>query len=123
MESHIDFMQAKLIQAGWQVFSQNPFREKVSQGAEIYFTYKSINGQNLGISFFEATKVLKIRLSDAQNQDCRWFASECTHRLEELLQAIINQQDTVNFAAYFGFYLALSGICPTSIVAWEQWER
>lgn len=122
MESQIQSFKEKLITAGWQETTSNPFREKVSQGADLYFTFTAQNGQNLGICIFEPQKILKFRLANAQNQDCRWFQSEYADKLAELTQSIINQQDTVNLNNYFDIYFALSGICSTSILAWEQWE-
>jgi hypothetical protein len=112
----------KLLEKGWQKPDSNPFQERVSQSADFYFSYLSTIGQNLGICIFNEKKLLKFRVSDPQNQDVRWFQSEFEDKLETLIQEIIEYQNQVSIRDYFGLYLKLSGICKTSILAWEQWE-
>jgi hypothetical protein len=112
----------KLTNAGWKFVETNPFPERVSQNADNYLTYTSLSGQYLGICVFAEKKLLKIRLTEASQQKLNWFQSEFADNLTDLVQTLIEKQDQADANSYFGFYLALSGVCATSILAWEQWE-
>ncbi len=120
--SQLDEIKQKLIQKGWLLAEKNPFKEKVSQLADLYFTLASSSNTRLGICFFEKDKKIKLRLEDVHLNDFRWFEGRYEDKLSALLDVIIAGQNEVGLQDYFGFYTDMSDVCPTFFLAWEQWE-
>jgi len=113
----------ELLNAGWLEKDTNPFSEKVSQGADNYFVYKNKLNSNVGICHFEKDKMVKLRLENPTGNDVRWFQMEYGDQLDSLIDAIIEVQDNLSLDNYFACYSAFSSVCPTSFLAWEQWEN
>ena len=112
----------ELINAGWVQSESSPFSEKVSNGADAYFTYKNASGNLIGLCVFSQNKIMKLRIEEVAANDFRWFQMEYGDKLSELLKAIISEQDSASLSNYFGLYGTLSSVCSTSFLAWEQWE-
>ncbi|MCU0445637.1 MAG: hypothetical protein MUE85_12050 [Microscillaceae bacterium] len=122
MQTFFDTLFAQLQQAGWQRADPNPFREKVSHNAQVYFTYQSALNTHWGICAFDEPKMLKIRLSGANSSSPNWLQIDFEQDTEVFAQVLIAQQDQVQAENYFGFYFQISAVVKATILAWEQWE-
>jgi hypothetical protein len=107
---------------GWVESAANPFREKISQGAQFYATYQNNQNTVLGLAYFGTKDEFKLKVQAADTQDFTWFLVESKDKTEDFLSTLLSNQATAAYSNYFSLYLALSGVCPTSILAWEQWE-
>ena len=116
-----DYLES-LLSAKWEEKASQPFPEKASKDADKYFIFKNNKDTELGFAFFNQKQIARFRIFDIKTKEVSWFEIKMDSKINSVIEAIINNQNTIQQSEYFSLYFEISSKGEVAILAWEQYE-